>query len=505
MKGDLAPMDTQSNSNLQMASNPRYQLKWLQPYFGYDNLYSFWAEIEVALLRALSELGIISQDVIALLTPEVEATLLAITTTETDRAEKGKGGTGHDIRAWIKVARSRGIPEELTRWLHWIFTSYDVISTADALRMKRAYERELRPRLAKVIWEWSAMVDRYADDLQIGRTHGQHAEPITAGFWLATILARILECSAELDRAASRLTGKISGPVGAYNAQAFFGLPFRRSTSSALEHKVLDPLGLKVPMASTQIACPERMGDFLWQCLKLAKAFAQFGDDGRQLMRTEIGEVAEGFGATQDGSSAMPHKRNPVALENLVGMADNAEREFSGYMRLLTSEHQRDLTGSSLLRQLTAVPIYLGQQVDVLLRVKEGDPRTFIGRFYVDQAACLRNFQISRNVVMSQPCYLALVRYGYPEDPHSLMNHTIVPLAKEQEISVAQALERVALENIELKQALDRMPSDLRVRLDRPEQYTGIATKRAKAIARMARQVVVKACQRYGIGQPTVS
>jgi len=206
--------------NLSLPGNPRYQPKDLQSVFGYDNLFRALAEVEIATMKTLADIGIIPKANIASLTPAVEQELLAISTTEVDRVEREV--TRHDIRAWVRIAQSK-VDLGLRRWIHVPLTSYDALDTARALQFVRGHET-VRLLTDRVVRLFAEQVNLFAARPQIGRTHGQHALPITVGFWFATILSRILANIQSANNAAEKLVGKISGAVGVYNAQVGLGI-----------------------------------------------------------------------------------------------------------------------------------------------------------------------------------------------------------------------------------------------------------------------------------------
>src|SRR5258708_20301452 len=174
--------------NLSLPGNPRYHPKDLQSVFGYDNLFRAVAEVEIATLKTLADIGIIPKANIASLTPAVEQQLLAITTSEVDEVEREI--TRHDIRAWVRIAQSKVDPG-LRRWIHVPLTSYDALDTARALQFVRGHEA-VRRLTDRVVGLFVEQVNLFALQPQIGRTHAQHALPITVGFWFATLLSRIL-------------------------------------------------------------------------------------------------------------------------------------------------------------------------------------------------------------------------------------------------------------------------------------------------------------------------
>jgi adenylosuccinate lyase len=338
--------------NLSLPGNPRYQPKELIPIFGYDNLYKPYIEVEIATLKTLGEIGIIPASDMEILTSDVEHAWLGISTTEVDIVERTV--TNHDIRALVHVMQEK-VDQSLGRWLHIPLTSYDVIDTARMLQFKRAHQ-ELREKTDEVIAILLEKVRTYAAIPQIGRTHGQYALPIKAGFWIATDLSRIVTAIEAANAAEEKLVGKISGAVGAKNAQVGLGIT-DACGNQEFEALVLKKLGLKAARISTQILPPEPLAQYLHAVLQLSAALAQFGRDGRHLMRSEIAEVREPFGAGQVGSSTMAHKRNPLNFENLEGMYIRNQAEYFKVTATMISEHQRDLVGSSVARDFPIIMV----------------------------------------------------------------------------------------------------------------------------------------------------
>src|SRR3990167_3163472 len=288
-----------------LPGNPRYQPSSLKPIFGYDNLYVPVGEVEIATLQTLAEIGLIPEADVAYLTDKVIKQVLSITTTEVDEVERAV--THHDIRAWVHCAQKH--LGSLGRWGHITPTSYDALDTARSLQFARAHQQALKPLVEHLIRILCEKVRAFADLRQIGRTHGQHALPITVGFWLATILNRVLYNIGQMDYFARGLVGKVSGAVGAHNAQIGLGIAAHCGNTS-FEERVLHKLGLNLAPISTQILPPEPLAYYLYSACMLSAVLAQFGRDCRHLMRSEIGEICEPFEAGQVGSSTMAHKRN---------------------------------------------------------------------------------------------------------------------------------------------------------------------------------------------------
>ncbi|MBI2056496.1 MAG: hypothetical protein HYT37_03915 [Candidatus Sungbacteria bacterium] len=473
--------------NLMLPGNPRYQPKSLQPIFGYDNLFSPVGEVEIATMQTLGEIGIIAKKDIALLTPEVIKNLLRITTTEVEEIERSV--TKHDIRAWVRNAQEIA-PSPLKKWIHVPLTSYDALDTARSLQFFRAYNQVLKPLIRETMRIFIELTRKLAGEVQIGRTHGQHALPITVGFWFATILNRICYNTEKLEQHARELAGKISGAVGAHNAQYGLGIE-ERCGETTFEERVLAKLNLKPAPISTQILPPEPLAYFLHSCIMLSAVLAQFGRDGRNFMRSEIAELAEGFEDHQVGSSSMAHKRNPLNFENIEGMWFRTKNEFGKVLDTLLSEHQRDLVGSSVARDFPIIVVNLTCQLETLLRKdKNGVP--FLSRISIDQDACRRNFNKSASLILAEPIYIALQMAGYEHDAHELVNRLGVPLAKKAHIPLIVAIGKIAEENTEVKTALGNIPSEIYALFRNPSHYTGNAREKALEIAAIAETYITK-------------
>lgn len=472
------------DKTLILPGNPRYQPSQLKGAFGYDNLYQEAIRVELATLAVLNEIGLIPDEAFDF-SPEA---LANITTTEIDQIERKV--TKHDVRALVRKMQEL-TNKKIAPWIHIPLTSYDVLDTARSLQFLSAYNQALKPSIIKVIEHFVFLVRKNADVLQIGRTHGQHALPITVGFWLATILDRIVFNFFRMYENSKRLVGKISGAVGAHNAQ--IGLRFNvLSGKKSFEQRVLEKLGLEPALSSTQILPPEPLANFLFSCVTMSATLGQFGRDCRHLMRSEIGEIAETFEKGQVGSSTMAHKRNPINFENLEGTWLKTKSEFGKVLDTLICEHQRDLVGSSVSRDYPVIVVNLQHQLNTLLKEnKEGVP--FINRITVDQESCERNFQQSSRFILAEPLYIVLQMAGYQGDAHELVNHTLMPMAQKLNIPLIVALEEHSYanpENKKLATVIKEIPDDIYQMLEKPENYTGDAKEKALEIAANALAVI---------------
>lgn len=472
---------------LEMPGNPRYQPNSLKPYFGYDNIARFYFEVEWGLLNVLAKLGVIPAGTETLLTEDVYRTLRQrITTTLEDKVEREI--TKHDIRALLAIIRyslerTPGLKAKgLAKWFHIPATSYDTIDSARILAYKRAFWEVSFPALLDLIAALKIKAAKFSDTLQIGRTHGQHAEPITVGFWLATILARIIDIADHLVDRERELMGKFSGPVGAYNCQVTLGFEAkaRAMFGKTFEEMVLEELGLLVGPISTQILLPEPLARFLFEFTLLSGALGQLSRDCRNLQRSEIAETEELFEKNQDGSSAMPHKRNPITWEGVEGIYTIVRNEFHKVLDVIITDHQRDATNMCVMREFPGVVVLTQHQLETVNKA--------LPNLSVDELALERNFAINRNVIMSEAVYIALVMAGYDGDAHNLVNHTLVPRSKAKGKLLIEELISLSAENPELglDKVLKNMPSEVGSLFYRPDLFTGKAKEKTLKAVQMA-------------------
>ncbi|MCE7871594.1 hypothetical protein DYH09_14620 [bacterium CPR1] len=221
----------------------------------------------------------------------------------------------HDLKAVVNVM-TRYCPEELRPYVHLGATSYDILSNAHLLRLRDGCREIALPALEAVARELIRLARQESETHQVGRTHGQHAEPVTFGHAMAVYLDRMGFCIQSLKRSLTELRGKFSGAVGAYNT---LGLLFE--DPRAVEREVLALAGLTPARNSTQITHPEPALAVFHHLTAAFGVLANLADDLRHLQRTELAEVAEAYReGSQVGSSAMPHKRNPITWENVKSL-----------------------------------------------------------------------------------------------------------------------------------------------------------------------------------------
>ncbi|MGE5508706.1 MAG: lyase family protein [Chitinophagales bacterium] len=408
-------------------------------------------EVEAALVEGLAREGLCPASVAV----EVREAIGQVTAEEVAEEEER---TRHNIRALVNCVQRR-VSEAARPYVHFSVTSADVMDTANALRYQAVTREVALPALLRLARVLLGLAEREQRTLQIGRTHGQHAVPITFGYACAVYLDRLGRRIKAVEAAARELRGKLSGAVGAYNAPSLFLADARR-----FEEEVLGRLGLKPAGAATQVVEPEFMADYAHALVSTFGVLANLADDFRHLQRSEIAEVGEHFGATQVGSSTMPHKRNPWNLEHVKSLyKEFMPRMITVYLDQI-SEHQRDLTNSASARFTVEVVAGLVFAADRLARVLE--------RLAVNEAAMARNFGQSRESLIAEPLYLCLAAAGHP-DAHEAVRQLTLEAER-----TGRGVAECAAEHAELAPYLARFTEGQRAVLERPEEYTGLAQRR---------------------------
>lgn len=306
----------------------------------------------------------------------------------------------HDIRAMVNCIQAR-MSDKAKPFVHLAATSFDIRDTATAVVFREATEALLAPRLILLEKTLIEIAFRERHTLQIGRTHGQHAIPITFGFAIAEYVSRLGESIYMLKEYAGRLRGKFSGAAGAYNA-----LSLLVDDPRMVEKEALAELGLEAGDHATQIVHPEPLTRFFCECINVAGIMANLADDMRHLQRTEIREVEETFGDEQYGSSTMVHKRNPRGFENIKSLWKAVmPRTITLYMDQI-SEHQRDLTNSASARTYAEIPSYVAEMAKRLTDIMQG--------LRVNRDRMAKNAAMEGVLIAGEPLYILLAASGHP-------------------------------------------------------------------------------------------
>jgi adenylosuccinate lyase len=348
-----------------------------------------WLEVELAATAGWSQLGVVPADAAAVIARDA-----APPTPE--RVAELEATLHHDTAAFVDaVAETLG---EEGRWFHYGLTSSDVVDTALSLQVRDA-GRLLLAGIDRAFAAVVARAEEHRTTLQMGRTHGVHAEPTTFGLKLAGWAFELRRGRERVGRALEGLrVGKLSGAVGTYAA-----------TDPELERIACERLGLEPAPTSTQILQRDRHAELLAALAVVASSLDGFALEIRHLARTEVGEVQEPFGKGQKGSSAMPHKRNPVVAERICGLARLVRSHALVGLENVALWHERDISHSSAERVVFPDAfLALDYMLDRFAWLVEG--------LVVREERMRRNLESSHSLYFSQRVLNALVESGLPRD-----------------------------------------------------------------------------------------
>lgn len=349
-----------------------------------ENKLKTWLQVELAVCQAQCQLGLIPQAAFENIKKKSAFDL--------NRVKEIEAEVKHDVIAFLtSVAEHVG---EDARFIHAGMTSSDVLDTALALQLRSA--GELLTRDLEILHDTIlARAKEHKHTIQVGRSHGIHAEPITFGFKLAVWLAEIERQKERLKQAIETISvGKVSGPVGTYS-----------NISPKVEEIALALLGLTPDPVSTQIVQRDRHAQFVWTVAIIGTSLDKFATEIRHLQRTDVLEVEEPFTKGQKGSSAMPHKRNPIGCENISGLARILRGNASAALENIPLWHERDISHSSVERVILPDSTIL---LDFMLTRFHGIIKDLV--IYPENMR--RNLDIFGGVIFSQAVLLKLVEKG---------------------------------------------------------------------------------------------
>lgn len=379
----------------------RYSYPEMKAIWESQSRYDTWLEVELQIAEAWAELGVVPKDAAIALRKhaKVDAQRAIELEGETPGKEeegKEKKRTRHDLIAFLQAVYEH-LGEE-KRWLHYGVTSYDIEDTALCLLMRKAAGLLLQDLDALE----AAIIERAREhkwSYMIGRSHGVHAEPITFGLKLCVWLAELRRRRAMLERAVETISAcKISGAVGTF-----------ANVDPRVEEFVARNLGLSPSPAATQVLQRDRHAEFLSALAVLAGSLEQFATEMRNLQRTDILEVEEPFLVGQRGSSAMPHKRNPIVSERVSGMARLVRSYLTPALENMALWHERDIAHSSVERVIIPDACIL---MDYMLKKFT----TVVKGMHVYEKRMLKNLNATGGLFNSEAVMLAAVKHGMEKD-----------------------------------------------------------------------------------------
>jgi adenylosuccinate lyase len=411
---------------------PRYTLPEMAAVWSDQARLSHWLRIEVLACEAWARQGLIPSD-------DIEA-IRARASFSVERVDELERVTNHDVAAFVQnVAETVG---PAGRWIHFGMTSSDLLDTGLALQLRGAADL-LLGRVEALLGVVRRRALEHRDTVMMGRTHGVHAEPTTFGHKLAL-------WAFELDRDRERLrrarevvsVGKVSGVVGTY-----------ARVDPRVEEYVCGELGLRPAEASSQVLQRDRHAEYVAALAITASSLDKFALEVRHLARTEVREVEEPFASGQKGSSAMPHKRNPIVCERVCGLARVVRGNLQAALEDVALWHERDISHSSVERVILPDSTTL---VDYMLHLFTGVTEGM----QVFPERMRANIEITGGAALSQGVMLALVERGLSrEDAYAAVQHAAAAAWDEHADFRAELLgqPRVAqlLESTELDALLD--------------------------------------------------
>jgi adenylosuccinate lyase len=359
-----------------------------------ENRFRAWLKVEIAASETLAEAGVVPR--------QAAKAIRELADFRLERIREIEAEVRHDVIAFTTAVAEFVGPE--SRWFHYGLTSNDVVDTAQALLIKEASAiivadlRELAAVLERRAWE-------FKDTPMIGRTHGVHAEPITFGFKLANWYSETQRNIERFERAAEEMrVGKFSGAVGTF-----------AHLSPDLEEKMCARLGIRAAAISSQVIQRDRHANYLATLAVIACTLDKIATEIRHLQRTEVREVEEFFSEKQKGSSAMPHKRNPVTCEQISGLARVVRSNAQAGFENVALWHERDISHSSVERVILPDSTTL---VDYTL----SKTTNLLNTMFVYPERMKANLESTGGLVFSGQLLLELVEHGISrEDAYRLV------------------------------------------------------------------------------------
>lgn len=439
----------------------------LSQYISEEAAVRSYAKAEAALIKA--HLSVRGQ-----LTSEIEKKLDKVAANiDPQEVNDEEEKTQHNIRALVNVLK-RKVDEDIAPLIHLGATSVDILDTALSMRMRDVTQNVVLPELKALELALCNIAEREAETPQVGRTHGQHAVPITFGWSIAEFVSRLGKSILRIEELSKQLKGKLAGPVGAYNGPSMIV-----KDPEDLEKRYLEYVGLEPSEYSNQLVEPEYLLRLLLEFNVAFGIIANLADDLRNLQRSEIGEVFEYFSSTQVGSSTMPQKRNPWNSEHVKSLwKAMSPRVMTFYMDQI-SEHQRDLTNSASQRFIADYTAGFTMAVNRMKKIISG--------LQADRESMEKNLENAggkvKGGVLAEPAYILLAESGI-SDAHEVIRK----LTLEAETS-GKTLYEVLLNN---KDTLDRITAqleklgvkDAETFFQNPARYHGLAAEKSRRLAK---------------------
>ena len=451
-----------SNLPILPIDSGRYGTKEMRQIFEEENRLQKMLDVEAALSWALEERGLLPTEDARRISEMASTKFVKL-----DRVKEIENKIQHDVMAVVEALAE--VCGESGALIHYGATSNDINDTATALQFKDAFN-VLRGRIRTLIRTLIGLVERHRSTIMIGRTHGQHALPITLGLKLSVWMMELTRHLERLEQCSQRMiVGKITGAVG---TQAGFG-PYGLEIQSL----VMKKLGLRSVEVSTQIVQRDRYAEGICVLAMLASSLEKFATEVRELQRTEIGELAEPFDVkSQVGSSTMPHKTNPMTCERICGLAKLVRGLVIPALENIPNWQERDLTQSSAERFILPSAFILVDYMTALMN-------KVLSGLVVNPERMAQNMGITQGRFMSESIMLALTKKGMARQSA----HQLVRDLSLRSIEMNVPLKEVLLSEKRVIELFSPREMDA---LLNPKNYLGTTHEQVEGALRKAREYV---------------
>lgn len=440
-----------------MAIHPidyRYGTKEMKELFEEEKRLEYQLRVEAALAEALADFGKISKKTAKIIKEKANLKFVKLA-----RVKEIEKEIKHDVMALVKALTEASGPAG--KYVHLTATSYDIVDTAQALQIKEAV-KILFKKGKELLKTSLSICQKYKDLVMIGRTHGQHAIPITLGFKFANYADKIGEDLKRLNDDKKYILGKFSGAVGNYAAQRNFGL------DEKFEKAIMEKLGLSAADISTQVVPRENIARIISDLAVFAGTIEQIAKEIRNLQRTEISELAEPFGEKQVGSSAMPQKRNPWESENICSNVRIIRSSVYPALENIALEHERDLTNSAAERAI--LPTIFVLMDDILARMNK-----LLKGLVVFPENINRNLELSGGRIFAEAIATELVKRGVDrQEAHEILRKISI-----EAFSKNKNLKEILFENKEVLKYLNKKELD---KIMDYKNYLGFSVEKTEEI-----------------------
>lgn len=397
-----------------MAIHPidfRYGSKEIREIFEEEKKLETQLKVEAVLSQTLAQMGKIPKEAAEEITKKATIEFVKL-----ERVKQIEEETKHDIMALVKALTE--VCQDAGKYVHLTATSYDIVDTAQALQLKEAM-KIIFEKGKELLKNCLNISEKYKNLIMIGRTHGQHAIPITLGFKFANYADKIGGNLQRLREDEKYICGKFSGAVGNYSAQQIYGL------GEELEQKIMEKLGIEAADISTQVVARENIARIICDLSIFAGTIEQIAKEIRNLQRTEISELSEPFGEKQVGSSTMAQKRNPINSENICSNVRVIRSCVYPALENIALEHERDLTNSASERSV--LPTIFVLMDEILMRMNK-----VIKGLVVFPENIKKNLGLTRGTIFSEAIITELVKKGMGrQEAHEILRKSSLQVFSE--------------------------------------------------------------------------